>query len=318
MVPQPTLNAPAGPSASVLAADVPCDRCGYNLRSLEEAGRCPECGLAVAVSMASERLRQARAGSPDPAWARQVREGAWLSVAAFVLLPSSAIAPEAWHDLPHRNAPLSATPGRIIFLSLACVAWVLAWASAWRLTAEERLSGFHTRRGLVASAARWLATAYLMLPFLWAWATWPYHSGRQWMPPGLVLPALLLLLCGWVGSFFLLLRLAQLFRRQKWRVSRVEAWLLAPAVPALALWASDAMDNGPSSLTAMWDLPVYPFGAVVAHHAIGDSFEYDYTSMLVLEWDQFLVWPYLVVPVWALSLFLRLLLAYRALASPRP
>ena len=120
---------------------------------------------------------------------------------------------------------------------------------------------------------------------------------------------------GWLGSFLLLLRVAQLFRRQKRGLARVEAWLLALAVPALALWASDAMDNGPSSLTAMWDLPVYPFGATVAYHAIRASFAYDYTSMLVLEWDQFLVWPYLVVPVWALSLFLRLLHAYRSSAS---
>ena len=318
MVTLPTLNAPAGPTTSTVAADVACDRCGYNLRSLEESGRCPECGLDLAVSMASERLRRARGGAPDLVWARQVREGTWLAVAAFVLVLFSALAPEAWHRLPYRNAPLSETPGRIIFLSLACAAWVLAWASTWKLTAEEKFSGFHTGRGVVAAVARWLATAYLLLPFLWAWATWRYHPGRQWLPVPYAWPELFLQLCGWLGSFFLLLRVAQLFGRQKWRVSRAEAWLLALAVPALALWASDAMDNGPSSLTAMWDLPVYPFGAVVAHHAIRDSFAYDYSSLLVLEWDGLLVWPHLVLPVWALSLFLRLLLAYRASTSNRP
>ena len=41
----------ARPVAGVVDRDLPCVRCGYNLRTLTAEGRCPECGAAVALTL---------------------------------------------------------------------------------------------------------------------------------------------------------------------------------------------------------------------------------------------------------------------------
>ena len=58
-------------SDGFIACDVPCQRCGYNLRGLRREGRCPECGGPVKVSLLGERLRFA-----DPIWLKKVSLGA--------------------------------------------------------------------------------------------------------------------------------------------------------------------------------------------------------------------------------------------------
>ena len=50
--------------------DTPCRACGYNLRGLADAGRCPECGRPVAESLESAELRHS-----DPAWLRGMATG---------------------------------------------------------------------------------------------------------------------------------------------------------------------------------------------------------------------------------------------------
>jgi hypothetical protein len=51
-----------------IAGDLPCIACGYNLRALAEAGRCPECGEPVKRST-TYHLR------PSPAWLKRLEEG---------------------------------------------------------------------------------------------------------------------------------------------------------------------------------------------------------------------------------------------------
>src|SRR5438309_891509 len=64
---------------NMIEADLPCAVCGYNLRTLDPAGRCPECGHAVFSSIAKERFRQSRLGRPinqsDPGWLKSLIEG---------------------------------------------------------------------------------------------------------------------------------------------------------------------------------------------------------------------------------------------------
>ncbi len=58
------------PDAPAVAADVPCRRCGYNLRGLPTDGRCPECGTPVGLSVRGGLIRYS-----DPAWIDRLRFG---------------------------------------------------------------------------------------------------------------------------------------------------------------------------------------------------------------------------------------------------
>ena len=43
--------------AGLVVADVPCRKCSYNLRGMNVASRCPECGAPVGVSVHGSLLR---------------------------------------------------------------------------------------------------------------------------------------------------------------------------------------------------------------------------------------------------------------------
>lgn len=57
-------------ATTVIETDLPCRRCGYNLRSLRAAGDCPECALPVELSTRSDRLCDA-----NPRWLGQLSVG---------------------------------------------------------------------------------------------------------------------------------------------------------------------------------------------------------------------------------------------------
>jgi hypothetical protein len=67
-----------------MSADLPCHRCGYDLRAHALDGKCPECEASVAESrrLAAIPLRPAWRDS-DPRWRRRMLAGAWV----LVLLP---------------------------------------------------------------------------------------------------------------------------------------------------------------------------------------------------------------------------------------
>lgn len=66
-------------------SNIPCLRCGYNLRGLEPLGRCPECGDAVAPSIEAHRAAASSAVRLDAKWARRARVGAIVLLAAGLL-----------------------------------------------------------------------------------------------------------------------------------------------------------------------------------------------------------------------------------------
>jgi hypothetical protein len=71
----------AGAPAGVVPMDVPCRKCGYNLRGLPVEGRCPECGIAVGLSTYGDLLRYS-----DPTWLAKLRAGATLILWGIVVM----------------------------------------------------------------------------------------------------------------------------------------------------------------------------------------------------------------------------------------
>src|SRR5688572_29680452 len=110
-------------------ADVPCGRCGYNLRGLKAGGACPECGLPVAVVLGFERARRGRwhlaAGDRYDDWMRRL---AWSMLVAVLAAVITCVRP-----LLAIN-PTSAWPDGFALVS-ACVAWTLACWALWSAAA---------------------------------------------------------------------------------------------------------------------------------------------------------------------------------------
>ena len=60
----------------------PCLRCGYSLRNNIDARNCPECGLAVRISLANDDSLH----MSNPAWLRRLALGAAAFLVAHILL----------------------------------------------------------------------------------------------------------------------------------------------------------------------------------------------------------------------------------------
>src|SRR5258706_9556058 len=77
----PIPNSPPPPASPPPALDqnLPCLRCGYNLRTLSIDARCPECATPIASSLDPTLLRYA-----DPSWTHAL--GQALGLMIFSLL----------------------------------------------------------------------------------------------------------------------------------------------------------------------------------------------------------------------------------------
>jgi hypothetical protein len=130
------------PSEQRITFDLGCSSCGYNLRTLEYAALCPECGQPVSTS-----LRRSKLASASPARLAQMRIGSTVLIVsmlaeAFVLaslfflwplLPAGAVAPGS--HLPE------------LFIANFGFGWTIAWLTGvWLITAPRQSGGRLFRR----------------------------------------------------------------------------------------------------------------------------------------------------------------------------
>jgi hypothetical protein len=123
------------PAAPIIADDLTCAVCDYNLRGLDAAQRCPECGNEISLSLRSDRLEFA-----DPIWLARMSAG-------VVLLTVAAIA-GCLLDI------LWGYPGEfVIWSKYGLMQWLGAVSGpassvfgVWLLTCPEHLGARRVRR----------------------------------------------------------------------------------------------------------------------------------------------------------------------------
>lgn len=155
-----------------LQSDLSCIGCGYNLRTLREDDRCPECGSHVTATLAQLPLWgiSAKLWTADPQWVLSLRRGfgRWcvctlVGVVMFliVVIPSQFVF--------YSGLPLTL---HAMLAVVWCMPWlVIGWGS-WQATvgpkhdmqsAAWRVGRFLCRAGAVTRVLLWLVIGLNML-----------------------------------------------------------------------------------------------------------------------------------------------------------
>ncbi len=103
--------------------DLPCRECGYNLRGLQSAGQCPECGAAISRSLTDDQI-----ANSSKKWLRVIRLGFMLMAVSLILrLQQVAIWFLGYWGFTY-------WPGRDWYLHLQ---WIAFGLGAWLVTTSE-------------------------------------------------------------------------------------------------------------------------------------------------------------------------------------
>ena len=157
-----------------LQEDVPCARCGYDLRGLTAPGRCPECGFDIDASIRAARSLAGGLPLPSNRWVRQMTEAVVIALLPFVIsMLGNLIFGEP-----------GGPPGRLPYVvTMTILVWSLSSWSAWRLATLEPLEREMGGRRRIAVALRGSAVGFIALGTCWAWLsgrplnTGPLHLG---------------------------------------------------------------------------------------------------------------------------------------------
>jgi hypothetical protein len=113
-------------SQGAIAIDLPCLQCGYNLRGLDPASRCPECGADITRSTRGDLLRFA-----NPDWLRRVKLGADLMLATILLSLVLGL------GVGCLGVVLPSAMGRILAVLVALAAGFCRLAAVYLITTQE-------------------------------------------------------------------------------------------------------------------------------------------------------------------------------------
>jgi hypothetical protein len=130
--------------------DLPCRKCGYNLRTLRDDRQCPECGASI-----HDSARLAWLCQHDPAWLRRLATATvWIAIAMTCFAPMpllfmwAVVWPSTVHGLPFGTALLMVIAG-----------YVAGLVGFLRVTTPPHRGGI--RRSRVRRVARWTMAAGL-------------------------------------------------------------------------------------------------------------------------------------------------------------
>jgi hypothetical protein len=286
---------PSSPAA-MLQHDIPCLRCGYNLRGLSGDGLCPECATPITASVIrfveiNVVIARPLAAMPR-AWVKKLATGctmlAVLGVAVFVVTTVQLLFDPSWR---HAWTPIQ------IFMVIAF--WLLAWPepSAVAARTADRALRWSVGVGALICAA-WMILRMSLMSVTGARAAAPLYA---------------LFAAGTTVAFmFHLARLAARLQRHDLRLEAAALMVLLSIgtfwqvlfVPAIMF---------PSG-RRWWTLPEPVIGEAAALILV------PYAMLLGYRWDVVLIfWTLLaVLMLWTLTLLFRFAMAlWRAVAARR-
>ena len=114
-----------------IAQDVPCRKCGYNLRGLTPSMRCPECGTAVGYSFQGDLLRFC-----NPEWVDTLGRGAYLVVWGFVVIIAGAVL-SIIIGLASGQSATTGGSARLVQQLTGAIGWIMTTVGWWLLTQPD-------------------------------------------------------------------------------------------------------------------------------------------------------------------------------------
>jgi hypothetical protein len=170
-----------------------CGFCGYNLRTLEYAATCPECGRAVSLSPKRNKLIFAPRG-----WLERLRKGTTiLMVTALATAFVQLILFMFWPWLPKGSISRESSVPEIFTLVFGFGLTTALFTGVWLVTSPRRAAIAGRRRKShrdilqKALPALCLSRSCQRSRRRWVWATSPAADGRflrsgrpsRWSPP---------------------------------------------------------------------------------------------------------------------------------------
>lgn len=144
-------------TSDAIDIDLPCARCGYNLRTRPRDGVCPECGDSVSASVdAFARLHEKYLAirRRGVAWMTTIRTGVLLALAAWILFVSTSMPSLG------RRAPSGGVDAVVAVLPSTTSLVVFFWGM-WRWFAPGRTGPLRLARAvLVIALASFIASRF--------------------------------------------------------------------------------------------------------------------------------------------------------------